>query len=202
MRITHRSIEQHLVNKKPLDHNNLLSSREEILKPLRVVRESLEQNQNENLASGELLDLMRRAKCFGINLARLDIRQESSRHSQLISEYVKKKYKKNYLKFSENEKIEFLKKQILSKKNQLNKFQFSNRENKEVWSTFKILANEPSECLGAYVISMTNSASDLLSVIFLQKEANIKNKLRVVPLFETLDDLINDKKIMEKLFYQ
>ena len=202
MRITHRSIEQHLVNKKPLDHNNLLSSREEILKPLRVVRESLEQNQNENLASGELLDLMRRAKCFGINLARLDIRQESSRHSQVISEYVKKKYKKNYLKFSENEKIEFLKKQILSKKNQLNKFQFSNRENKEVWSTFKILANEPSECLGAYVISMTNSASDLLSVIFLQKEANIKNKLRVVPLFETLEDLVNAKKIMEKLFSQ
>ena len=202
MRITHRSIEQHLVNKKPLDHNNLLSSREEILKPLRVVRESLEQNQNENLASGELLDLMRRAKCFGINLARLDIRQESSRHSQVISEYVKKKYKKNYLKFSENEKIEFLKKQILSKKNQLNKFQFSNRENKEVWSTFKILANEPSECLGAYVISMTNSASDLLSVIFLQKEANIKNKLRVVPLFETLDDLVNAKEIMEKLFSQ
>ena len=202
MRITHRSIEQHLVNKKPLNHNNLLSSREEILKPLRVVRESLEQNQNENLASGELLDLMRRAKCFGINLARLDIRQESSRHSQLINEYVKKKYKKNYLKFSENEKIEFLKKQILSKKNQLNKFQFSNRENKEVWSTFKILANEPSECLGAYVISMTNSASDLLSVIFLQKEANIKNKLRVVPLFETLDDLVNAKEIMEKLFSQ
>ncbi len=202
MRITHRSIEQHLINKKPLDHNNLLSSREEILKPLRVVRESLEQNQNENLASGELLDLMRRAKCFGINLARLDIRQESSRHSQVISEYVKKKYKKNYLKFSENEKIEFLKKQILSKKNQLNKFQFSNRENKEVWSTFKILASEPSECLGAYVISMTNSASDLLSVIFLQKEANIKNKLRVVPLFETLDDLVNAKEIMEKLFSQ
>ena len=95
MRITHRSIEQHLVNKKPLDHNNLLSSREEILKPLRVVRESLEQNQNENLASGELLDLMRRAKCFGINLARLDIRQESSRHKQLISELVKAKYNKN-----------------------------------------------------------------------------------------------------------
>ena len=202
MRITHRSIEQHLVNKKPLDHNNLLSSREEILKPLRVVRESLEQNQNENLASGELLDLMRRAKCFGINLARLDIRQESSRHSQLISEYVKKKYKKNYLKFSENEKIKFLKKQILSKKNQLNKFQFSNRENKEVWSTFKILVNEPCVCLGAYVISMTISASDLLSVIFLQKEANIKNKLRVVPLFETLDDLVNAKEIMEKLFSQ
>jgi len=36
--------------------------------------------------------------------------------------------------------------------------------------------------------------------MYLQKEANIKSKLRVVPLFETLDDLINGKKIMEKLF--
>ena len=202
LRITHRSIEQHLVNNKPLDQKKLLSSREEILKPLRVVRESLEQNQNENIASGELLDLMRRAKCFGVNLARLDIRQESSRHSQLISEYVKKRFNKNYYKFSEDEKIKFLKKQIISKKRQINNFQFKNKENKEVWSTFKILAKEPSECLGAYVISMTTSASDILSVSFLQKEANIKHKLRVVPLFETLDDLINAKEIMEKLFSQ
>ena len=49
---------------------------------------------------------------------------------------------------------------------------------------------------------MTTSASDILSVSFLQKEANIKHKLRVVPLFETLDDLINAKEIMEKLFSQ
>ncbi len=202
MRVTHRLIEQHLVNKKPLDQNKLLSSREEILKPLRVVRESLEQNQNENIASGELLDLMRRAKCFGINLARLDIRQESSRHSQLINEFVKRKYNKNYFKFSEKEKINFLKSQLNLKKNKINNFQFKNRENKEIWSTFKLLSNEPSECLGAYVISMTTSASDILSVFFLQKEANIKNKLRVVPLFETLEDLINAKEIIKSLFSQ
>ena len=202
MRITHRSIEQHLVHKKPLNYKKLLTSREEILKPLRVVRESLEQNQNENIASGELLDLMRRAKCFGINLARLDIRQESSRHSQLIKEFVKKRFNKDYSKLSENEKIAFLKKMIFSKKNEIRNFKFRNKENNEVWSTFKILANEPSECLGAYVISMTTSASDLLSVLFLQKEANIKNMLRVVPLFETLDDLINAKDVMERLFSQ
>ena len=202
MRTTHRSIEQHLINKKTLDQKKLLSSREEILKPLRIVRESLEQNQNENIASGELLDLLRRAKCFGINLARLDVRQESSRHSQLIGEFVKSRYNKNYSKFSENEKIEFLKRQLLSKKRQINKFQFKNKENKEVWSTFKVLADEPNECLGAYVISMTTSASDILSVSFLQKEAMIKEKLRVVPLFETLDDLINAKEIMERLFSQ
>ena len=103
---------------------------------------------------------------------------------------------------SEKEKIQFLKSQIFSKKNQINKFKFKNKENKEVWSTFKILASEPSECLGAYVISMTTYASDILSVSFLQKEAKIKNRLRVVPLFETLDDLINAKEIMENLFSQ
>ncbi|MDC0400576.1 phosphoenolpyruvate carboxylase [Candidatus Pelagibacter sp.] len=200
MRATHRMIEQYLINKKPLDQKKLLRSKEEILKPLRVVRQSLEQNNNENLASGELLDLMRRAKCFGINLAKLDIRQESSRHSQLIGEFAKKKYNKDYVKLSEKEKIDFLKSKLNSKKNIINKFQFKNKENKEVWSTFNLLSKEPSECLGAYVISMTSSASDILSVSFLQKEAKIKNKLRVVPLFETLDDLINAKSIMENLF--
>ena len=200
LRLTHRSIEQYFINKTPLDKNILLSSTEEILKPLRVVRESLEQNHNENVASGELLDLMRRAKCFGINLARLDIRQESSRHRQLIAELIKKKFNKNYYNFTEEEKINFLKSKLTSTKSYINKFKFSDKENNEVWSTFKVLADEPSECLGAYVISMTTSVSDILSVSFLQKEAKINNKLRVVPLFETLDDLINAKSIMESLF--
>ena len=200
MRNTHRSIEQHLIYKKPLDQTKLLSTKEEILKPLRIVRESLEENQNENIASGELLDLMRRAKCFGINLARLDIRQESSRHTQLMNEIIKNKFNKNYNKLSEDKKISLLRKLILSKKNLINKFNFKNKENKEVWSTFKALSEEPAECLGAYVISMTTSASDILSISFLQKEAKIKEQLRVVPLFETLDDLINAKSIMDSLF--
>ena len=202
MRITHRSIEQHLVYNKPLNEKILLNSREEILKPLRVVRKSLEENQNENLASGELLDLMRRAKCFGINLARLDIRQESSRHSKLIAEYIKRKYQQNYYKWSEKKKIKFLANQIKKKRNLLTNFEFKNKENKEVWSTFKTISKQPDECLGAYVISMTSSISDIVTVSFLQKEAQIKNKLRVVPLFETLDDLINSKAIMNSLFQE
>ena len=200
MRKTHRLIERHLVAKKPLKQRKLLSSKEEILKPLRVVRESLEQNQSENIASGELLDLMRRAKCFGINLAKLDIRQESSRHSQVITEYVKKKHKSNYLNWTEDKKINYLSNAMNKNKKNLRNFDFKNKENQEVWSTFKILAEEPAECLGAYVISMTSAASDILTVYLMQKEANIKEQLRVVPHFETLQDLKNAKAIMEKLF--
>ena len=200
MRITHTHIEQHLNHNKPLDQKKLLSNREEILKPLRVVRESLEKNQSENIASGELLDLMRRAKCFGINLARLDIRQESSRHTQVISEVVKKKLKSNYDQWTEQRKIKFLISKITSKSKFFSDKIISNKENKEVWKTFKVLADEPPECLGAYVISMTSKASDILAVSLLQKEAGIKNKLRVVPLFETLDDLKNAKSTMDSLF--
>ena len=199
MRRTHRMIERHLVQKKPLNQKELISSKEDILKPLRVVRESLEETQNENIASGELLDLMRRAKCFGINLARLDIRQESSRHTKLIAEIIKRKFKQDYYSWSEQKKIEFLSKKI-REKNFINSFKFKDKENLEVWSTFKALSSQPKECLGAYIISMTSSASDILSVILLQKETNIKHKLRVVPLFETLDDLINGSKIMSSLF--
>ena len=200
MRKTHRLIERHLVAKKPLDQKKLLSSKEEILKPLRVVRESLEQNQSENIASGDLLDLMRRAKCFGINLAKLDIRQESSRHSQLLAEYVKKKNNSNYLNWDENKKIKYLISEMKKNRKSYKNFNFKNKENNEVWSTFELLADEPSECLGAYVISMTSVASDVLAVYLMQMQANIKNKLRVVPLFETLQDLKNAKSIMEKLF--
>ena len=130
---------------------------------MRVVRESLEQNQSENIASGDLLDLMRRAKCFGINLARLDIRQESSRHSQLLAEYIKKKLNQNYSTWDEDQKINYLSNKMQST-NVLKNFQFKNKENKEVWSTFKVLASQPNECLGAYVISMTSSALSLIHI--------------------------------------
>jgi len=200
LRTTHILIKEHLVNKKPLDHKKLLSNTDEILIPLRVVRDSLNQNQSENIAEGDLLDLIRRARCFGINLAKLDIRQESSRHTQLISEIIKRKYNKDYSSWSESMKLSFLSSQIKNKRNLIKSSLLKDKENKEVWSTFNVLVEQPKECLGAYVISMTSAASDILSVAYLQKEAKIINKLRVVPLFETLDDLKNAKLIMKSLF--
>ena len=47
---------------------------------------------------------------------------------------------------------------------------------------------------------MASSSSDVLAVMFLQKAAGIKNYLRIVPLFETLQDLNNSDKIMKKIY--
>jgi len=197
IRSTHQLIEKHLNENKRLDEKQLVQSKNEILEPLRIVRDSLNKNKGEKISNGDLLDLIRRTRCFGINLARIDIRQESSRHSKLVSEVINKKFKYNLL--SEDKKINLLM-SLIKNKNYIKNLKLKDPENKEAWATFELLSTQPKECLGAYVISMTACASDILSVIFLQKEAKIKNLLRVVPLFETLEDLKNAKRVMEKLF--
>ena len=200
IRSTYKIIENHLNNHEPLKEDELLQDKNEILKPLRDIRESLNSNKSQHIANSDLLDLIRRVRCFGINLARLDIRQESSRHEQLLNEILKKKSKINYSNLNEQKKISLLNNLIKQKKYFLDKLNIINKENKEVWDTFKQISKEPAQCLGAYVISMTSKASDILSVYFLQKQTQTKNLLRVVPLFETLDDLKNAKDVMENLF--
>ena len=200
IRLTHQSIENHLTKNVPLINNKLLQDKNEILQPLRIVRDSLNLNRSQLIANSDLLDLIRRVRCFGINLAKVDIRQESSRHEKLVNFSINKKFNINYLNLNENKKLNLLNKLIKQKKYFINRLIIRDKENKEVWNTFKQISKEPDQCLGAYIISMTSKASDILSVYLLQKQAQTKNLLRVVPLFETLEDLKNAKDIMESLF--
>ena len=172
----------------------MLLDKYEILNPLREVRKSLNENKGQHIANSDLLDLIRRVRCFGISLARLDIRQ-APRHEKFISEIFKSKNRINYTSLSEKDKIKLLSNSNKPKKIFLEKIIIKNKENKEVWKTFKEISNQPQQCMGAYVISMTSKASDILSVYFLQKQSQIKNLLRVVPLFETLDDLKMQKML-------
>ena len=200
IRLTYQLIEKHLNNNKLLDEKKLLQDKNEILQPLRDIRESLNSNRGQHIANADLLDLIRRVRCFGISLARLDIRQESSRHTKLVLDVLNKKFKTDFVSLSEKKKINLLNKLIKQKNYFLDKLNIKDKENIEVWNTFKQISKEPEQCMGAYVISMTSKASDILSVYFLQKQAQTKKLLRVVPLFETLDDLKNAKDVMENLF--
>ncbi len=200
VRLTHQLIESHLNNNTALDEKKLIQNKKEITLPLREVRNSLKVNRGEHIANADLLDLMRRVRCFGINLARLDIRQEANRHGKLLNEIFRKKKNIKFSSLIEVEKIKLLNQTFKQKKLFVDKLKINNKENKEVWNTFKEISKTPDECLGAYVISMTSTASDILSVYFLQIQAKIKNLIRVVPLFETLDDLKNANGVMANLF--
>lgn len=74
------------------------------------------------------------------------------------------------------------------------------QDQQDVVDTFRVLATLPPDSLGAYIISMAETASDVLTVVLLQRELGVKQLLRVVPLFETLDDLNNAPSTMEQLF--
>ena len=70
---------------------------------------------------------------------------------------------------------------------------------REVLETFRTAARLPAESLGAYIISMATRPSDVLAVELLQKEAASGAPLRVVPLFETIDDLRHAAGILREL---
>ena len=197
---TQREIEDALLEKREPKKKLLVNSINEILDPLNEVYNSLCSVKCDIIANGLVLDIIRLSHTFGLNLAKLDIRQESSRHTSLINTICKKLALKEYSKLSEQEKIKFLTREYKSKRPLIpNKIKFNNTD-KETWETFKMIANTSNEFLGAYVISMTSKVSDILAVLLLQKEAGVKNPLRIVPLFETLSDLQNSSKIVDNLF--
>jgi phosphoenolpyruvate carboxylase len=64
----------------------------------------------------------------------------------------------------------------------------------------RMLAQLPRDSLGAYIISMAKTSSDVLAVLLLMRECGMREPLRVVPLFETLDDLTAAPATMRTLF--
>jgi len=200
LKTTQQEIEIFLNEKKPLKESLLVQSVSEIINPLKVVYKSLCEVKCKSIADGSILDLLRRAYSFGLNLARLDIRQESKRHLKLMKSICKHLGLGDFEKWSEDEKISFLSKEFKSKKPLISKDISFDKEDKETWSTFKMISKLPRECLGAYIISMSSKASDILTVVVLQKEAGIKSCLRTVPLFETLSDLENAHHVMQDIY--
>ena len=200
MQTTQKEIEIFLNNKKPLNQTLVVQSINEVIDPLIIVHQSLCSVKCEVIANGSVLDLIRRAYTFGLNLAKLDIRQESTRHQKLLKTICNKLGLGNYETWSEEKKIKFLSKEYKSKRPLIPQNISLNREEKEVWTTFQMIAKSPRECLGAYIISMASNVSDILAVMVLQKEAGVKSYLRVVPLFETLSDLQNSHCVIEQLY--
>lgn len=150
----------------------------------------------ELLAEGHLADSLRRLSCFGLGLLRLDIRQESGRHAETLDAITRYLKLGSYLSWDESVRQRFLLAELanprpllpLSLLDDATEATFS-AEVRETLATFRMLAQLPADALGAYVISMAHQPSDVLAVLLLQRKADMKQPLRVVPLFETWDDL-------------
>jgi phosphoenolpyruvate carboxylase len=129
----------------------------ELLEPLLACHRSLHATGNSIIAEGRLQDVIRRVYGFGVTLVRLDVRQESTRHTALLDA--------------------------------LDRNQRLDENAQEDLRTFRALATIPRESLGAYVITMARNADDVLHVKRLLDMHGIHQ--RIVPLFETIEDLRN-----------
>lgn len=176
---------------------------EELLQPLQLIYQSLLDCGMEAIAHGRLETILRRVACFGLTLMKLDIRQESTRHSDVICEVTHylgiQINNKLYRDWSETEKQTFLINELKNRRPLIPKHFPASAEVQEVLDTFAVLALQPASALGAYIISMATYPSDILAVRLLQQEAGCLTPQRIAPLFETLDDLEGAADSIEQL---
>ncbi|XP_024989002.1 phosphoenolpyruvate carboxylase 4 isoform X2 [Cynara cardunculus var. scolymus] len=208
---TRRRLEQ-LLEDLPcdMDPNDYYDTPNQLLQPLLLCYESLQSCGSGILADGRLADLIRRVSVFGMVLMKLDLRQESGRHSETLDAVTNYLGMGKYSEWDEGKKLEFLARELKGKRPLVPPTIEVSSEIKEVLDTFHIAAELGSDSLGAYVISMASNASDVLAVELLQKDARLAvageqgrpcvgGMLRVVPLFETVTDLRGAGAVIRRL---
>ncbi|WP_455826140.1 phosphoenolpyruvate carboxylase [Pseudomonas graminis] len=178
---------------------DVLQNNRDLLEPLELCYQSLHECGMGVIADGPLLDCLRRAVTFGLFLVRLDVRQDSSRHSAAMTEITDYLGLGRYEDWDEDARISFLMKELANRRPLLPGYFKPSAETAEVLNTCKEVAAAPAASLGSYVISMAGAASDVLAVQLLLKESGVQRPMRVVPLFETLADLDNAGPVIEQL---
>lgn len=187
----------------------VLTHLDELLQPLKLCYQSLQQQGMADIANQGLLDTIRRVSCFGINLLGLDVRQESDRHRQVITEicnyYQVSPEKGSFDQWTEEDKQAWLLSELQNSRpllptREINHDWNPSAEVQEVLDTVDVIASEAGKGVKNYVISMAGEPSDILTVALLLKEKGVSHKVNIVPLFETLDDLQQSAKRMNLLY--
>ena len=182
----------------------------EMLRDLYLIRDSLISHGDSNVASGELQDFIRLAESFGFYLVQLDVRQESTIHTQTITEVLQQLDGTDYTSLDEDARLALLAKYIASDRPEFDHSTLSDmsKETVELCHVMLRMREEISHnAFGNYVISMTHEASHVMEVMFLGWLAGLAGKkdgewfcnLRISPLFETVNDLEHIEPVMTRL---
>lgn len=189
-------------------------SAEAFLADLRVIEASLKSHHGEALAAERLHPLIRAVEVFGFHLATVDLRQSSDKHEEVVAELLATaRIETAYSALSETDKRALLLR-LLNDARPLRVVgaSYSDHARGELAIFEAALAMRQRyghEAIRHYIISHTETVSDLLEVLLLQKEVGLmrgtldgdaRNDLIVVPLFETIEDLRNAAPIMREFY--
>ncbi len=148
--------------------------------------------------------VIRLIQCFGLHLARIDIRQNSDAYNRALAQMMESAGIENattYPEWDEQRKLSFLDTELRHPRPLTHATSQLPPEAQEIRDTFEVVADHIRKYgksgIGALIISMTRNVSDLLAVLVLAKEAGLTAmgdnglvcQLPVVPLFETFGDL-------------
>ncbi|MFZ2493336.1 MAG: phosphoenolpyruvate carboxylase [Thermoanaerobaculia bacterium] len=200
--LTRDSIEEALAQRdgwRTWTEQGAMLSRDELLDPLLRCYRSLHDTRNGIIADGRLLDLIRRVYAFGLTLVRLDVRQDSARHTALLDALTRELGLGSYAEWDEARRQQFLLEELESRRPLIPDGLDLDDDAREDLETFRAIAAIPRDSLGAYVITMASKPSDVLAVALLQKAAGVRDPLRIVPLFETIADLRHAGESMSEL---
>ena len=176
---------------------------QEFCSDLRLIRESMEMNKGKHAGIFQLNRLQIRERTFGFHLATLDIRQDSLVHRQVIGQILEAA---DWLELSAETRADRL--TALLQSDQLPDLPDDVDVSKTIEVFRSIIWGQQHfgrRALGPYIISMTQGADDVLSVLFLARMAGLVSAdgsipLDVAPLLETVDDLKQGEVILQRLF--
>ena len=193
---------------------NAYALAEDFLADLRTIEDSLRSHHGEALSAGRLHPLIRAVEVFGFHLATVDLRQSSDKHEEVVAELLAvARIEAQYGKLDETAKRALLMR-LLNDARPLRVVgaPYSAHTQSEL-AIFEAASTARArfgkESIRHYIISHTETVSDLLEVLLLQKEVGLMHgtldnqatcDLIVVPLFETIEDLRNAAPIM-RAFY-
>ncbi|MGN6087427.1 phosphoenolpyruvate carboxylase [Trinickia sp.] len=185
---------------------------------LNVLVDSLAAHHGASLATPRLAPLARAAQVFGFHLASIDLRQSSDVHEAVIAELLARAgVQSDYAQLSESDKLRVLLAELEQPRLLRSPYlEYSALVQSElaVLETARVTRERfGPRAVRNYIISHTETVSDLVEVLLLQKEtgllegtlrggrkASAKNALMVIPLFETIADLRNAPEIMREYF--
>ena len=194
---------------------NAYRTPQEFLADLRTIQASLLANHGAALATQRLHPLIRAVEVFGFHLATVDLRQSSDKHELVVAELLSvARLEPGYAQLDELAKRKLLT-QLLNEARPLRVMGAVYTEHSQselaIFETAKLMRERFGfEAIRHYIISHTETVSDLLEVLLLQKEVGLMRGLLndpqsrcdliVVPLFETIEDLRNAAPIMREFY--
>ena len=186
----------------------------ELIADLDLILKSLREVPAQRRIAGEVERWVDCARVFGLHLASLDIRQDSRRHTEVLTEvFAILGLAQNFDALPEGEKLELLSASMPSHASPYTRIiELPLSPNtQETLGLFRLLqqtiASFGPAAIGSHVVSLTQSASDVMAVLWLWRWAlamagDFDSTLRISPLFEKIGDLQSASKTLSILLSQ